>query len=80
MFLRGRYNYRRQKRWRHCREKLKKVTVLLNFEQLKLYFQSMIELPKIRMYEEENVEKMWHRFYEYDSGEHGTAKLELESW
>ena len=80
MFLRGRDNYRRQKRWRHCREKLKKVTVLLNFELLKQSFQSLIELLKIRMYEEEKVKNMWHRFYEYDSGEHGTTKLELESW
>ncbi len=54
MILRGRDNYRRQKRWR---EKLKKVTVLLNFELLKQSFQSLIELLKIRMYEEEKVEK-----------------------
>ena len=50
MILRGRDNYRRQKRWR---EKFKKVTVLLNFKLLKKSFQSLIELPNIRMYEEE---------------------------
>ena len=49
MILRGRDNYRRQKRWR---EKLKKVTVLLNCELLKQYFQRLIELLNIIMYEE----------------------------
>ena len=39
-------------------------------------FQSFLELLKIRMYEEENVEKMWHN----DSGESGTSKLEHKSW
>ena len=38
-----------------------KVTVLLNFELMKQPFQSLIELLKIRMYEEEKVEKKWHR-------------------
>ena len=38
-------------------EKLKKVTVLLNFELLKQSFQSLIELLNIIMYEEEKVEK-----------------------
>ena len=37
-------------RWR---EKLKKVTELLNFELLKQSFQRLIELLNIRMYEEE---------------------------
>ena len=58
MFLRGRDNYRRQKRWR---EKFKNVTVLLNFELLKQSCQSLIELLNIIMYEEEKVEKKWHR-------------------
>ena len=60
MFLRGRYNYRRQKRWR---KKFEKARVLPNFEMLKQSFQSLKELPlKIRMYEvEKNMEKEWHR-------------------
>ena len=74
MILRGIYTYRRQKRWR---EKLKKVTVLLHFELLKQLFQRLIELLNIIMYEEEK----WKRSgIEYDSGEHGQAKLEHESW
>ncbi len=36
---------------------VEKVRLLLNFELLKQYFQSLIELLKIRMYEEEKVEK-----------------------
>ena len=41
-------------RWR---EKLKKVSVFLNVELLKQSFQILIELLKIRMYEEEKAER-----------------------
>ena len=50
MILRGIDTYRRQKRWR---EKLKKVTVLLNYELLKDSVQSLIEL-NIRMHEKKS--------------------------
>ena len=40
---------------------VEKVRVLLNFELLRQSFKSLIELLKIRMYEEEKVEKKWHR-------------------